>query len=200
MTPFQRPVILLTGRSGSGKSTVAEILARRFGFFEIAIASPMKHLLRNLGVSGGALYGSASAREAPSDALGGRTAREALQSLGTDWGRAFYEDIWIQAAMRQAHYMTDSNNATRGIVISDGRFPNELKWARDAGAYLWRVKPWREIDDTSAMRRHMSETSLDGWSDDNFDTVIPGPRGSLEELESYVVAEASINLKIDPTY
>lgn len=200
MTPFQRPVILLTGRSGAGKSTVAEILVRRFGFYGIAIASPMKHLLRNLGVSGGALYGSASAREAPSDALGGRTAREALQSLGTDWGRAFYEDIWIQAAMRQAHYMTDSNNATRGIVISDGRFPNELKWARDAGAYLWRVKPWREIDDTSAMRQHVSETSLDGWSDDNFDTVIPGPRGSLEELESYVVAEASINLKIDPTY
>lgn len=199
MTTLEKPIILLTGHSGSGKSTVAEILVRRFGFYEIAIANHMKRLLWDLGVSEEALYGSASAREAPSDALGGRTAREALQSLGTDWGRAFYEDIWIQAAMRQAHYMTDSNNATRGIVISDGRFPNELKWARDAGAYLWRIKPWREVDTTSTMRQHVSETSLDGWSDDNFDTVIPGPRGSLEELESYVVAEASINLKIDPT-
>ncbi len=54
-------------------------------------------------------------------------ARIACQTLGTEWGRRLYRDVWAAAAFKRA-----SGKLT---VITDGRFENEVKYCRDRGAY-----------------------------------------------------------------
>jgi hypothetical protein len=61
----------------------------------------------------------------------GKSPRELLQSLGTEWGRAMVaDDIWIRLALQRAGQRT---------VISDVRFDNEAAAIRATGGVVWRV-------------------------------------------------------------
>lgn len=50
------------------------------------------------------------------------SARVALQTLGTEWGRAHYDRIWIDALRRVV-----DNSPADLVVVTDGRFLNEAK-------------------------------------------------------------------------
>lgn len=62
------------------------------------------------------------------------TPREALQTLGTEWGRAMYENVWAELGVRRALAAPADL-----VMITDCRFTNEAKAVRDAGGEVWRI-------------------------------------------------------------
>lgn len=66
------------------------------------------------------------------------TPRFVLQQLGSEWGRAVKESIWLDYALRVAREMLSSGKADI-VVISDVRFLNEAKAVKDVGGILIRL-------------------------------------------------------------
>lgn len=129
------------------------------------------------------------------------TPRFALQTLGTEWGRACYENVWVEYTLRVARqllnepdleydartgtgYLPFSNNRYKGVVVPDVRFKNEIEGLRKGGAKLVRVKrPGAGLQ--GAAGAHASETEQDEVPDSAFDFVIEND-GSLEDLQKKI--------------
>ena len=129
-------IVGLSGYAGSGKSTAAKALID-LGFERRKFARPLKDMLRALlraqgededvieEMIEGCLKGS------PSELLNGATPRHAMQTLGTDWGRALIcENLWSDAALR---------NMGAYVVFDDVRFENEAAGIRDVGGIIVRI-------------------------------------------------------------
>lgn len=128
-----RLVIGLCGVAGSGKSTAARVLARDHGFARRPFAYPLKSMLATLGFDRGVLDGPSAAKELPLDIFGGRSLREAMQTLGTEWGRhQFGEDFWVRLWMRGV-------DALGAVVVDDVRFANEADAIRRMGGLVIRI-------------------------------------------------------------
>ncbi|MXS84327.1 hypothetical protein [Nitrosomonas oligotropha] len=138
-------LIGLTGPAGCGKDTVAKFLCDTQEFRQISLAEPIK-----LGIV--AMFGipmeyltDRELKEQPLKILGGKSPRQVMQTLGTEWAREMVdEDIWINIAQQQIDYnnqLTAGNNLyLSGIVISDIRFESEAKWLRDQGGTIWHIR------------------------------------------------------------
>ena len=128
-------LIGLTGLAGSGKSSVAGILRRRYGGRVVPFASPLKKMLAALGVPKACLYGAD--KERPLDLLRGHTARHAMQTLGTEWGRGLIgDDFWLCA---WADAVSAVPRDVLVVVADDVRFANEAECIRDNGGLVLRV-------------------------------------------------------------
>lgn len=131
------------------------------------------------------------------------TPRHALQSLGTDWGRNCYSDVWVDYAVRTAkelltrgvlvhptytaqrgleHVRASGQPLPSGVVIPDVRFRNELEGVRAAGGIVVRI---RRIGAglTGVAASHASETEQAEIPDTAFDHVLEND-GSLEDLRA----------------
>lgn len=128
------PLIGLAGPAGAGKSTVAAILKRRYGARVVPFAQPLKRMLRSLGVPHASLYGAD--KERPLDVLCGRSARHAMQTLGTQWGRECIDaNLWLVAWAAAVNALPAGS-----IVIADDlRFPNEAALIKASGGLVLRV-------------------------------------------------------------
>ena len=121
-------IIGLAGGKGCGKSTVAKIIAKRYDYERISFATPIKDMLRVLGLGDAELY-DPTIKEIPLDEYG-KSPRELLQSLGTAWGRMLVSgDVWIRALKKQI-------NPDKNYVIDDVRFDNEAIFVRERGAVI----------------------------------------------------------------
>ena len=91
-------LIGLTGPAGCGKDTIANFLMETHGFVQIALADPLRDGLKAmLGVTDEQLH-RRDLKEAPIDWIG-RSPRELLQTLGTEWGREHVAaDLWLHDA------------------------------------------------------------------------------------------------------
>lgn len=149
----RRLLIGLTGRAGTGKSTVARILEEECSFREIALTDPIRDmaaaLLAVAGIPPGWIEDRAL-KELPT-ALG-VSYRQIAQTLGTQWGRErLLPDLWLRvAALRLEQCPGDD------VVITDVRFPNEAEWLAARGGHLVRV-----VRDTRPVRPHESESHTD---------------------------------------
>lgn len=171
-------LIGITGKAGSGKSALADILTRHYGYTEVSLAGPIKEIVQRIwGVSDDALWGPSERRaellrpELPATS----TVRRALQTLGTEWGRALDEDVWVRLAIREAKKHT-------ATVVPDVRFENEARVVREHGGSIWRiVRPGYE---SNAGTAHSSETEMDQIRADS----ILVNSGTLDELDEMVDA------------
>lgn len=155
-------LIGLTGRAGCGKDTVARFLCDTHGFVQIALADPLRDGLKAmLGLVDEQLYERAL-KETPIDWIG-KSPRELMQTLGTEWGRELVaDDLWLRAAARRIARIKayPPHLHVAGIVVSDIRYENEADWLRNQGGQLWIIKrnPSHTMEEHTAA--HSSEQHL----------------------------------------
>lgn len=173
------------GHAGSGKDTVADYLVAKHNYAKVALADPLKRICKEVfDFTDEQLWGPSEERNKPDSRYKGLTPRKALQLLGTEWGRAVYEDVWIDKGLRTAKSILEGRlvySATRGlrvggdwdperyksgVVIPDTRFQNEVDKVRAAdGKVIKIIRP--QFDGSQAMAvgigvtGHASETEMD---------------------------------------
>ena len=126
------------------------------------------------------------------------TPRYILQYWGTEVCRnAFHDDIWIASLENKLRKTSDD------VVISDCRFPNEIRAIRKQGGYVIRVtrgpepewydlavaansdRHWTLGDPREELRRRGIHASETAWIGTRFDRVIAND-GSLDQLYSQI--------------
>lgn len=121
----------ITGPAGSGKSTAAQVLVGA-GWARVRMAGPLKAMLRAIGLTDRHLDGDL--KELPCDLLQGRTPRHAMQTLGSEWGRALIgPDLWIDLARRE---IVQTMALGVSVVVDDVRFENEAAMIRALGGMV----------------------------------------------------------------
>lgn len=152
-------IVGVCGLAGSGKDTVADILVKECGFAKISFADPLKIICQGLfNWDHERLWGPSYKRNEPDPNWDGLTARHALQTLGTEWGRAMHPDLWVRQGIKHAWTRLESGSC-RGVVISDLRFLNECKAIKEAGGKCWRVvRPGAGLSGAAGL--HASEAQI----------------------------------------
>jgi len=214
-------IIGVCGFIGSGKDTIADYLTNFHGFRRESFANSLKDAVSQVfGWDRTMLEGrTKQAREwreqidpwwAERLNMPNLTPRWVLQYWGTEVCRkSFHDDIWIAAL---EHKLLNSKD---NIVISDCRFPNEIKSIKNAGGMVIRVVrgPEPEWYDAAisvnrgpdgnvmwalskqkleTLKIHASETS---WVGTSFDAVMDN-NGTIDELYNQV--QSLINLESNP--
>ncbi len=134
-TAILPPVIALTGLAGSGKSTASKYLVDKHGYQLVKFAGPLKDMLRAIGLSEAQIEGEL--KEEPCEWLHGATPRHAMQTLGTQWGRACIgPSFWIELWVRRVNQIIAEGGR---VVVDDCRFPNEADEVRKLGGVVWRL-------------------------------------------------------------
>jgi len=203
-------IIGVCGFIGSGKDTIADYLTNFHGFRRESFANTLKDAVAQVfGWDRTMLEGrTKQAREwreqvdpwwAERLNMPDLTPRLVLQLWGTEVCRkGFHDDIWIASLENKLRTSTDD------IVISDCRFPNEIKSIKNAGGIVIRVKRgdepewYKDAADMNAGDRclnyalaksrmsklgiHASETA---WVGTKFDAVLTND-GTIDELMAKV--------------
>jgi len=206
----KKSIIGIVGFIGSGKDTIADYLTNFHEFRRESFANSLKDAVSMVfGWDRTMLEGrTKSAREWReqvdpwwSQRLGIEiTPRWILQYWGTEvCRRGFHDDIWIAALENKLR------NSKDDIVISDCRFPNEIRSIKDAGGIVVRVVRGPEPEWYNAavavnrgpngnsewalskaklerLQVHSSETS---WVGTNFDYVLDN-NGTIDDLYNQV--------------
>lgn len=151
-------LIGLHGKARSGKDTAAIYLAQRFGFEVYSFANPIKTGLK-------AMFGLTDAQleDEDKDKLIneiGKTPRELMQTLGTEWGRqTINHDIWLWGLEKQfAHFRVyAAKNKLQFLpLIKDVRFENEADWVRGQGGLIIHI----QRNNARPVRSHVSEAGV----------------------------------------
>ena len=176
-------LIGLCGAAGAGKNSVAEFLTDSDGciFIQMAFADPLYQCISTITGLPVARLKDRAVKEAVIPWLG-KSPRQMLQSMGTEWGRGMiHDEIWIRIAMERAG---QHSSVGRGVVFTDVRFDNEAQAIVDAGGEVWRIaRPgWRCLADAAAA--HSSEA---GVSDRLIARTIDNS-GSLDDLRLQLAA------------
>lgn len=145
-------IIGFVGLIGAGKDTAADYLVNFHGFRRDSFANTLKDAISNIfGWDRTLLEGrTAEARAwreqvdpwwAERLGMPNLTPRWILQYWGTEVCRnGFHDDIWIASLENKIRKTKDN------IVISDVRFPNEIKAIKNAGGMVVRVKRGQDPD------------------------------------------------------
>lgn len=182
------PLIGVTGRAGSGKDTVCQILIDEFGYQKIAFADPMRDILETLNpiVSDYGLRWNHAVEEfgyAEAKLMFGQEGRRLLQVLGTEVGRdMFGEDFWVEQSVKRVKQPN--------TCWSDVRFLNEVKAIHDMGGWVVRVnRPGTELDGSAG--QHASELEMDEILAEELDNdgTIETLQRNVREMMHFILSE-----------
>lgn len=171
--PAKTIVILISGKAGSGKSTVAELLRQKLAFKRYSVtrksfADKVKECARKYMLWDG-----------KKDERG----RRLLQRIGTDVGREYDPDIWVKLLLEEIHSFMFPPDF---VIIDDARFPNELELTSKDESFQCvkiRVEAPQLVELKGESASHPSETSLDDYN--SFDITIWNT-GTIKELENHI--------------
>ena len=156
------PIIAFTGPAGAGKTTAAKAIeAATDGPVAIySFADPIRMMLRVLGVPVENLV-DPSKKEVPLPAFGGKSARQLMQSLGTEWGRTHVaSDLWISVATTNILHLLQNDVP---VVIDDLRFNNEAEIIRSMGGLVVEVTLKGGVRGTHVSERGISSGLIDAY-------------------------------------
>lgn len=165
-------VIGLTGRARVGKDTTARFITSVRGGYQYSFADPLRSMLKaGFGIDMNDPYWQ-DRKEQIIPAIG-KSPREMMQTLGTEWGRNMVsEDVWLTLAKQKLL------SSGPGMVIADVRFDNEAEWVRAVGGRIIHV----QRDQAERVKQHASEVGV---------AQLPGDglilnNGTLEDLQDAV--------------
>ena len=165
-------ILLLSGYAESGKTSVANILKKRFEIENkkvllVNFADYLKFVSQKyLGWNG----------------IKDENGRAILQFVGTDLVRKKQPDFWANTVARLVYVLSDNFDY---FIADDARFVEEMECFKNQKASLVTIKIVRlnyENSLTEKQKSHPSETSLDNFV---FDYVIESESG-LDNLEKEV--------------
>jgi hypothetical protein len=124
-------LIGITGPARAGKDTFSVYLdqalwVKEKHFSVMALATPLKKMLSGgLGLTFDQLHGK---DKETVDPRYGKTPRQLMQTLGTEWGRNMvHNDIWLNIAANHGQFDT---------IITDIRYENEAAYVRERGVLI----------------------------------------------------------------
>ena len=186
-------LIGICGLIGSGKDTVADRLVTHYKFKRDSFAKSLKDAVASMfnwdrEMLEGKTESSRHWREQPdnfwSERLGKSvTPRWVLQHFGTEVMRGkMYDGIWVDSCI--GRYKGENT------VISDTRFPNEIKRIKECGGIILLVKRFKDPDwftsyvegNIVPQNIHSSEYA---WAKSEFDFTIEN-NGTLQDLNEKV--------------
>jgi dephospho-CoA kinase len=120
-------LIGICGKAGAGKDTIGDYLVKKHNFKKIALADPIKRLVKDVFVLDDNTVYDRVEREKELDNWKGWSVRKLLQFIGTELFRNNIDDsIWVKSLWYRIK--SDSSN---NYVVTDIRFPNELQYFKD---------------------------------------------------------------------
>lgn len=140
----------IAGPARSGKNEVAKYLQKYHAFHEDSFAAPIRKCLMD--ILGLPFEKYEEVKQAPQAVFGGKTCREFMQKMGTEFGREMiYDNIWVDSCIVRM-------SAFERAAISDVRFDNEANAIRERGGYIIHVdRPSIRIEQSA----HVSEKGID---------------------------------------
>jgi len=149
-------IIGLTGKAGSGKNAVAEVMRHHHGFREEAFADNLKAAAAVIFDLSIVNFYDQKLKEV-FNPYWDMTPREMLQKLGTEACRnTFGGDIWMKS-------LGSKLGQGRGerVVITDVRFENEAAMIRAKGGVVVHVHSNRESKLADGSQAHASEAGIE---------------------------------------
>jgi len=114
----------ICGKAGAGKDTVGDYLIKSHGFKKIALADPIKRLVKDVFALDDHTVYDRVAREQPLKNWPNWTVRKLLQFIGTELFRENIDDaIWVKSLWYRIQ-----DDKSNNYVVTDIRFPNELQF------------------------------------------------------------------------
>ena len=170
-------IIALCGPAYAGKSEVGKLIVERLGgnHFVLPFAKPLKDMARDV-------FGWDGKKD--------EKGRKFLQLLGTEIGRCYNENFWVDqwiAAVKK------KNGTIRDVITDDTRYDNEALAAKNNGGIIVCVNADVEVRRKRAESKgeklppaHSSESGLTIpvdmtiWNNDDIDLLRNGIEGLVE--------------------
>ncbi len=164
-------IIGFSGKKQSGKTTASMFLNKMTPSVVVCFADGLKNIIR---VCFGATFEQLNGTDKQKNTklACGKTAREMMQIVGTDWFRKVDEYCWVRAMQHKIDtYMTEL------YIIPDVRFPNEVSFIQEEKGHVIRLlrAPFAREDE------HESETALDDSPEGFFDYVLDNRGMNVDE-------------------
>jgi len=120
-------LIGICGKAGAGKDTIGDYLVKKYNFKKIALADPIKRIVKDVFVLDDHTVYDRDEREKELENWKGWSVRKLLQFIGTELFRNNIDDsVWVKSLWYRI-----KNDADNNYVVTDIRFPNELKYFKD---------------------------------------------------------------------
>jgi len=167
-------LIGIGGKAGTGKDTVGAYLVSKYKFNKIALADPIKRIVKDIFVLDDHTVYDRFAREQPLKRWPDWTVRKLLQFVGTELFRNNIDEaIWVKSLWYRVQDDPKGN-----YVITDIRFPNELEYFKtNAGDNFTFMKVVRD--------GYTGQVGLTGHASEAYDLesdIIIENNGTFEDL------------------
>jgi hypothetical protein len=177
-------IISITGKIGSGKDTIADIIMQYTPYHDWEIKKFAGKLKDIAEILSGVPKINFEDQEFKKQDMGpnwGMTYRDLLQRLGTEAMRnGLHENVWVNALFADYHFNIEEDEQMPNWLITDCRFPNELEAVKAHKGIT--IKVIRDSGNTVGTT-HASETALDDYTE--WDYVVDN-NGSIEDLKTQV--------------
>lgn len=192
---MEQKVILISGLLKSGKSTLANEI---FWRIENEVAYGKKDLYSTM-----YRYSFASkVKEIAKEQFGwdgkkDEKGRRLLQRIGTEVGRAYNKDIWVDYFSEFMNERTNFEKLPTLFIIDDWRFKNEaenINFEYEGSKYKIRVK--RDIDRNEDQLNHPSEKGLP-TVESYYDFIFDNNYDSIEDMKNSDQFDKLINKLVE---